>query len=253
MCLGGGGALGFAHIGVLQALEERGIIPTHISGASMGAIIGSVYANGVSPREILQIVESYKMNKLLNIISLPYRSRKGLSDHKKVKAVLQQYIPHNSFDRLGIKFHLSVVDLYRGEWEIICSGDNLIDYILASMSIPVVFEPERIGQKLYVDGGLMNNLPVEPLIENKCCTVIAVDVQSAVEPVDHLKTSKRFINRCYNLVQKEMQKKRIALCDHYIAPPLDDYGIADFDQYKKIYNIGYRTMKDFLRKHPEIV
>lgn len=246
LCLGGGGALGFAHVGVLKAFEENNIKISHISGASMGAIVGAIYANGYSATEIQGFIEKYKMYNIRNIVSFQ-KKRSGLSSQKKVQDMLHEVIPHNSFEQLKYKFFLSVVEIRGAQWEIISSGDNLIDYISASMAVPFIFEPETIGAKMYIDGGLMNNLPVEPL-RDICDIVIAVDVQV---PVNHeLDLSvKNFAVRCYNIMQKQMQQERIKLCDHYITvPELELYNATDFNKYKELQELGYKAAVKYIQK-----
>lgn len=247
LCLGGGGALGFAHLGVLKALEENNIKITHISGASMGAIIGAIYANGYSAGDIQEFIEKYKMYNIRNIVSFQ-KKRSGLSSQRKVQEMLHEVIPHNSFEQLKCKFFLSVVEIRSARWEIISSGNNLIDYISASMAVPFVFEPESIGLKMYIDGGLMNNLPVEPL-RDLCDVVIAVDVQV---PISHdLDLSvKNFAVRCYNVMQKQMQQERIKLCDHYITiPELELYNPTDFKKHKELQEFGYNAAIKYITQH----
>ena len=133
--LSGGGALGYAHIGVLQALEEHGIHPDCISGSSMGAIIGTLYAAGYSPKEMLAIVQKdklYRINKLLTLQSA--FTTTGMSSHKSLHRILLQLIPHNSFDSLPRRLTVCVTNLDSGESEYISSGDSLAEYVVASAS-----------------------------------------------------------------------------------------------------------------------
>lgn len=244
LCLGGGGALGFAHIGVLHALADNKIEATHISGASMGAIIGSLYAAGYSWEDISMFITKYRMDSIRNIITIKMGST-SLVSQQRVREMLLDVIPHNSFDMLVKKFYLSVVEVRSAQWEIISEGGNLVDYISASMAVPFVFQPELIGEKIYIDGGLMNNLPVEPLTD-VCDSIIAVDVQAPVHKELEL-TRKNFAVRCYNIMQKEMQHQRVKMVSHYITmPELECYNPTDFKKYKEIQEIGYRsTLKYF--------
>lgn len=244
LCLGGGGALGFAHIGVLHALAEREVEATHISGASMGAIVGALHAAGYSWEDIATFITKYKMDSIRNIIKIKMGST-SLVSQQRVREMLLDVIPHNSFDLLTKKFYLSVVEVRSAQWEIISEGGNLVDYISASMAVPFVFQPELIGEKIYIDGGLMNNLPIEPLA-GVCDTIIAVDVQAPVHKELEM-TRKNFAVRCYNIMQKEMQHERVRMADHYITmAELELYNPTDFKKYKEIEEIGYRsTLKYF--------
>lgn len=251
ICLGGGGALGFAHIGALKALEENGIFPYHVSGASMGAIIGVMYAAGYSPERIGQIVEEHKLNSLTSIISPETGLKMGLSGHKRIEKLLRQYLPHNCFDALKRRFALSVVDVRSAEAVIVSSGNNLIEYVLASMSIPLAFEPEMIGGRVFVDGGMMNNLPVEPL-QPVCSRIIGIDVQTA-HPFAGKITRTNMLAITYRIMQKQMNLARAAACDFYITfPALDEYGVTDFSKFDEINAIGYENTLAYLASHPEI-
>ncbi len=245
ICFSGGGALGFAHIGVIRAFEEYGLQGDIISGASMGAIIGALYAHGYTSTEMEEMVQTYKTNSFLRLIKFNVMRGVGLSSHKKVEDILRQLLPHESFDELKRKFYLSVTDILTPEWKIVDSGD-LIQYILASMSIPLLFEPILINGKYLVDGGIMNNLPVEPLVENNCY-VIGIDVQDAFENDEKIGVG-MIAKRIHSAMTKESQKPRVAKCDLYINfPELRHYHIEDFGNHKEIIEIGYQRTKAVLQ------
>lgn len=253
ICLGGGGALGFAHIGALRALEERCIFPYRISGASMGAIIGVMYAQGYSPERITEIIEEHKLYAINNIIN-PFEMglKAGLSGHSHIEKLLQKYVGHDRFESLARPFAVSVVDIRTAEWKVVSSGGNLIRYVLASMSIPLAFEPEEIDGGLYVDGGMMNNMPVEPLLPT-CRKIIGVDVQTA-HPYEGKVTRTNMLPIAYRLIQKQMNRDRVGRCDFYLTfPDLDEYGASDFSKYKEITEIGYRETRRYLDRTPEIL
>ena len=253
LCLSGGGALGFAHIGALQALCEQGIRPEYISGASVGAIIGVLFAEGYTPADILRLSEDYKLYDVFHIVKTSTSSLRaqGISRHDKIKRMLYELIPHDSFDLLKTRFCVSVVDICKPEWEIVGRGGNLISYVLASMSVPLVFVPEVIGHKLYVDGGVMNNLPVEPLRES-CRWVIGVDVQDIGE-VANIVDKTHMLKRYYGAMMKQIQRPRVAMCDTYIHfPELEEFAVSDFRKYKDIYRIGYDTTSRYLETHPVV-
>lgn len=247
LCLGGGGALGFAHIGVLRALEELSIEPTHLSGASMGAIVGALYANGYTSKEISEFILKYKMDSLIHIVKINMGSN-SLVSQQRVREMLHDVMPHNSFEGLKKRFSLSVVEIKSAEWEIVSIGDKLVDYLSASIAVPFVFKPELIGEKIYIDGGLMNNLPIEPLV-GECDNIIAVDVQAPVNREMEL-TTKNFAVRCYNVMQKEMQRERAKKVNHYITmPELELYNPTDFKKYKEIVEIGYKVTQNYFQKN----
>ncbi len=210
----------------------------------MGAIIGAIYAQGYTSEYILNIVEEYKPNSLFRLLKLNFVNGSGISSHKNVEEILSNLIPHNSFEELKHKFYLSVTDILIPDWKIISSGD-LKKYILASMSIPVVFEPMHVDGRYLVDGGVMNNLPVEPLIENDCF-IIGIDVQDVCESHENIGVG-LIARRLHNAMIKECQKPRVAKCDLYINfPELSKYHIDDFAHYEKIIDIGYQRTLEIL-------
>jgi NTE family protein len=253
LCLSGGGALGFAHIGVLKALEDNGIKPNVISGASIGAIIGALYANGMSPNQIYGAIEKNKMYSVLNIIKLIGNGPGGMSDTEKVRTILEKYLQHDSFDSLKMKLYISMTSLNKADWIIVGEGGDLIGHILASMSIPGVFNPTQIGEDYFIDGGIMNNLPVEPLIGN-CDVIIGVDVHFLSPLAEPINSTAKMVLWSYSAMMKEMQKKRVAACNYYIPVlGLQDYNPADFKNYKEFYNIGYQAGVTFIQAHPEMI
>ncbi|MCU0370228.1 MAG: patatin-like phospholipase family protein, partial [Bacteroidales bacterium] len=169
--LSGGGARGLAHIGVIAALEKHGVHPGVIAGSSMGAVIGSLYACGKSPEEMLAIAKDRKLYNLFNW-SMPKRG--GMLSLKMLRQVLEENIVEDSFKVLKKKLFISVSNISSGQHEIISSGP-LFQVIMASSSIPVIFEPQVMNGHTYVDGSLFNDLPVEPLIGN-CSRIIASHV-----------------------------------------------------------------------------
>ena len=164
ICLSGGGAIGFAHIGVLQALLENGIEPQVVSGSSMGAIVGTLYAAGYSPAEMMQMIKEdrlYMVSKLMTFKPKFWKS--GFSTHNTIIKLIGETIPHDSFDKLQKKMFVCVTNMNTMEWEIKSKGKNLATWVSASASIPGVFEAVEKEGNFYLDGGVLNNLPAQPL------------------------------------------------------------------------------------------
>ena len=175
LCLSGGGALGIAHIGVIQALEENGIFPTDIAGSSMGAIVGTFYAAGYSPTDIMRMIKDDKLYKITKIMTFrPTFFKSGVSSHQLLRTLIKELIPQNSFESLKKKMHICVANLNTAEWEIIDSGNDLDKWVSASASVPGVFETVKEGDIYYVDGGLMNNMPAQAI--RYCSNIIGVNV-----------------------------------------------------------------------------
>ncbi|MBP9016383.1 MAG: patatin-like phospholipase family protein [Paludibacteraceae bacterium] len=252
ICLSGGGALGFAHIGVLKALEENGISPGQIAGSSMGAIVGTLYAAGFTPSEMLQMIREDKLYKITKLMSIhPMSLKSGLSTHEMLRELIKELIPHNSFELLKKKMYVCVSNLNKAEWEIVESGKELDKWVAASASIPGVFEAIQEKKEYYVDGGLLNNMPAQALKQN-CEVIIGVDVIPHLndiqlkKPVDTLTYSIRIIQH------KNAQKGR-KLCQFLIEPKaIQKFHEFSFDAYQQIYEEGYKCTCSFIENNPSI-
>ena len=249
--LSGGGALGFAHIGALMALEEAGIDISMVSGASMGSMVGAMYAYGYSPQEMIAIIEEEKLYKNSNIFNFDLFSKRGLSNYKKVEKVLDRVLPVDSFDALKRFFALSMTNFVELKTEYAFSGGKLKEKLMASIAIPSVFEPVVIDSIVYADGGIMNNLPIEP-IKGKCKKIFMIDVLAVSR--DAVTSGKVKIGyRAGLAMMKQANAERIAQADYYIGlENLEQYSMFDFKKYKAIIQIGYEGVKQYLEEHPEL-
>ena len=251
--LSGGGALGFAHIGMLQAMEEEGITPDYVAGASMGALIGAVYSAGKSPQEIKQIVLDEKLYRKSRLFSFSGAKVKGvsLSSHRKVRKILEKYIGTDSFAGLERHYMVSVSNLTLSRTEVKDSGGHLIDWVLASMSIPAVFEPVIVDNMIYVDGGSLNHFPTREIRE-KVDVLIGVDVMPRKDTVEISNIREMFSSYIHSVAITNGQEGRVR-CDYLIeSPAINYYRIMDFEKFEEIYNYGYETMKKYLEDHPEL-
>jgi len=250
ICLSGGGALGYAHIGVLQALLEHGIEPEVVSGSSMGAIIGTLYAAGYSPAEMLEINKIDKLYEIHKLI-IPAFTHKGFATHKTLRKLLQDTVPHNSFENLKRELHICISNIGDATYKFVKSG-NLHDYVVASASIPGIYEVNYIDNGIYVDGGLLNNLPADAIRE-QCKILIGVDVSSPVK--------RKQINRVHEAVMASIHTiihanslARYRFCDHLIVPQaIKKFHEFQFDKFEAIYKIGYNTAKTYIKNNPQIV
>ncbi len=244
IALSGGGARGIAHIGVLQALEEIDILPNVIAGTSAGALVGTLYAYGLRPKEILDVFKDSSLRKLFRV-SMPTI---GLTDNGYLREVLQNIIGEDDFTSLRKPMYISVTNLSKGKLEIVSEG-KLFDIAVASASIPILFKSVKVGDDIYADGGFMNNLPVEPLV-NQCDRIIGVNVT----PVDHeakLGNLLEIGSRVLELSLWSNVEPRLQRCDVRIEPKADVFGLFDLSKAQDIYQIGYdETMKqeDTIRK-----
>jgi NTE family protein len=170
IALSGGGVKGFAHLGVLKALEEKGIEADVLAGVSAGAIVGSFIAAGKKPLEVMELINESDFFDFAKL-SLPNR---GIFTLDNMTENLKKSLGIKSFEELKIPFYVGAANIERARMEYFDKGD-LIKIIQASASIPVLFSPVEINGELYVDGGLFENLPVNPLLD-KCDILIAVNV-----------------------------------------------------------------------------
>ena len=253
LALSGGGALGFAHIGAIQALEEHGVKPDFISGSSMGAIIGAIYCAGYSPAKIMRIIQAEKLYKLDKLMSpnLNFK-QKGLSSHATLRATLKELIPHDCFDSLEIPFAVCVTNITSGTYEYYYSGKGIVEYVVASASIPGVFDPVVIKNTTYVDGGVLNNLPAEILHQKGCNYIIGVDVLPFL-PVEK-KTIIDITLWSIRLMQHSNTQNGIKYCNWLIeSNAIEKYNEFEFDKYKEIYQYGYKAMTEYIHSHPEMI
>lgn len=234
IALSGGGVRGVAHIGVLKALEEHDIHPEIVSGTSAGAMVGTLYAYGMSPAAILDVFKSSSLRKLFRV-SMPTI---GLTDNSYIREMLQELIPEDDFSALKKPMYVSVTNMSTGQNEIISEGP-LYDIVTASASIPVLFKSKKIGPHIYVDGGVLNNLPVEPLID-QCQRIIGVNV-TPVDGEDHLGNLLEIGMRTFELALWANVEYRLRQCDVRIEPPADRYSLFDLEKAQEIHDIGYET------------
>ncbi len=253
----GGGALGLAHIGAIKALEEYGIEPKYVAGTSMGAIIGVMYAAGYSADEIMEIVKEKRLYKVGHLITLQSALRNnGMSTQKTLLRELQEFVPHNSFDSLSREFLVCVTNVETGEAEYSWTGGNLIEFVAASASIPAVFEPIVIDSVRYVDGGIVDNLPVKALrsqLKSPWMKVIAIDVLPFIENFD-AKNSIDMAQWSLRLLQHKNAEPNRASANYLIdCWALKEYHEFDFKRYKEIYQYGYDAMKSYIENNPSVL
>ena len=163
--LSGGGSRGIVHLGILKALDEAKIKLSMVTGTSAGSIVGVFYCSGYSPDNIMEIIRDTKLIKYVR----PAISFSGLLKLERIIPIFQKYIKHDNFESLSIPLIVAATDVRHGKNAYLGSGE-LIKSVLASCAVPVIFEPIRLNGEVYIDGGILNNLPVEPLIGH--CDII---------------------------------------------------------------------------------
>jgi len=235
--LSGGGARGLAHLGVIKLLEEIGIKPHAIAGTSAGAIAGALYASGKSPEEILEL---FKKNSLFGWSNIAWQ-KDGFFSMEVLRKLLKEALPQNDFDALKIKLFVAATDLIEGKLVTFSTG-NLAEAVVASASVPVIFEPVKYGNLLLVDGGILNNFPVEPLT-NICDVIIGSYVNKIEKGIgnESFFKTKNILDRCFHLAIANTAYSKVNACDVFIEVPLHGFDMYDVKQADKIFNIGYTT------------
>jgi len=241
--LSGGGARGVAHLGVLQAFAEAGIVPSAISGTSAGALIGAFIACGLSPLEATAILrEEWRLHRTR------WKVLRGeLLSQRRIGEFLGAYLPAKYFEDLKIPLHVSATDLEKGGQRIFSSGE-IIPPLLAACAVPVIFPPVTIDGTPYVDGGLSNNLPIEPFNDRRQ-EVITV----YVNPLPHYtaqRSLRRTLDRTFHLSFREMVLRSAQGCRLFVEPQgLSAFGMFDLSRGAEIQRIGYEHTKAILAKN----
>ena len=235
LVLSGGGIKGMAHIGLIQALNEYGIEAQTVSGTSVGALVGAMYANGVSVSKMLQFFKDAPLFRYHFMTFL----KPGLLDTELYYDMLLKYFPTDDFESLDRKLFIVATDLERG-YEKIFSQGELIRPLLASAALPPVFSPVEINGTLYADGGIMNNFPYDQ-VANETDYIIGSNV-AGIKKIskEEIKSSYQLTNRTTSLMIYATNRDKVKQCDLIFEPSaLDLIGILDKKGIEKAYAIGY--------------
>ncbi len=248
LVLSGGGVRGMAHIGIIQALQEAGITPHLVSGTSVGALVGALYASGASVEEMLAFFRETPLFKY-NFFTI---NKPGLMDTERYFDIFKVFFPEDSFEALQRPLFVATTNLLKGQLEIFSSG-SLILPLLASAAIPPVFSPVRIGPDLYGDGGIMNNFPAEP-IAAASDFLIGSNVSMIREiPEDQLRTSLQLTNRTTALMIHSINQGKMNGCDLLFEPKaLERIGVLDKKGLEQAYELGYSYARNILKEHGAI-
>jgi NTE family protein len=278
LVLSGGGAKGFAHVGVLKVLEEAGVRIDYIGGTSMGAIVGSMYASGYSAKEIDSLIRTFDFDKIMQdevprkskpfyekengekyAITFPLKKGKitipkAVSKGQNVLNLMTELLQHvdtiTDFNKLPIPFFCIATNLETGKQEILNSG-FLPKAVQASGAFPTLLEPVEIGGKLLIDGGVVNNFPIDEIIEMGADIVIGVDLRSDYDEKDELDSALKIVNQIISFQMYGSYDDRIKKTDVYIHPDMNKYSVTSFDKIEAIEAIGEKVARekfvDFLR------
>lgn len=236
LSLSGGAARCIAHLGVLEALSEMQIRAHAISAVSGGAIIAGFFANSFTPREILAII---KETSLFKVIGPAFNI--GLLKMDKLKEIYSKYFKINMIEDLPVQLSILCCDIKSGKAFNFSSGD-LITAIIASSSMPVVFKPVPYKEMLLVDGGILNNMPVQALEESDI--IIGVNV-NRIDPELEIDSLLLDMERNIDIIVTQNIQNSIAQCDVFIEPDLiKNYRLSDLNKADELFRVGYEfTLK----------
>lgn len=242
MVLSGGGARGMTHIGVLKALDEWRV-PIHIiSGTSVGAIIGALYAQGYKPDRILEIVLATPVVKSMR----PAWTFKGLLSMHRLQDILLKLIPHNSFEGLALPMTVAATDIGEGKAVYFSQGE-LIPALLASSCVPAVFDPVRFNGGVYVDGGIMDNLPAKPIRAQ--CDFLMGSHCNYINPEFDVRNFRAVIERSLLMAISGNTTESKGLCDILIEPTeAGSMSTFELNRATDLFEIGYRFTKEHFRR-----
>ncbi|MFH7015902.1 patatin-like phospholipase family protein [Flavobacterium sp. FlaQc-47] len=265
LVLSGGGAKGFAHIGVLKVLEEAGIKIDYIGGTSMGSIIGGLYASGYNASQIDSIFKRTNFDELINdyiprssknfygkkndelyAIVLPFSNfkvgipealSKGMYNYNLLSSLTRNVRHVRDFNKLPTPFLCIGTNIETGE-EVLLNKGNLVQAMMASAAFPSLFTPVEIDGNLLVDGGVVNNYPIKEVRNLGADIIIGVDVQDDLMKRKNLKNATRILVQITNLQSIDKMKDKIKDTDVYIKPDIRDYGVISFDKGEQIIRKG---------------
>ena len=265
LVLSGGGAKGFAHIGVLKVLEEAGVKIDYIGGTSMGAVIGGLYATGYNASQIDSIFKATNFNELINDfiprssknfyerrndelyalilpfnkmkIGIPEALSKGMYNYNLLSTITRNVRHIRDFNQLPIPFLCIGTNIETGE-EVLLNKGNLAQAMIASSAFPSLFSPVEIDGKILVDGGVVNNYPIEEVRKLGADIIIGVDVQNDLYDRTQLRDATKILVQITNLQSIERMRKNVTNTDIYIKPDVTQYGVISFDKGNEIIRKG---------------
>ena len=261
LVLSGGGAKGLAHIGVLKVLEEQGVKIDYIGGTSMGAIIGGLYASGYNASQLDSIFQSVDADALLQdyiprnsksfyekrndeiyALQLPFDDfkigspvslSKGMYNYNLLNKLLAHVRYEHNFSKLPIPFLCIATDVVSGEAVVLDKG-NLPQSILASGAFPSLYTPVEIDNRLLIDGGVVNNYPIQELRDKGIDIIIGVDVQDGKKDRENIKGALDILMQIANYGMYGGMDEKKKQTDIYIKPDISTFSVVTFDKGNEI-------------------
>jgi len=233
IALGGGATLGAAHIGILKALEEKNIEIQYISGTSIGSLIASLYAFGISVDKIEEIAANLKWLDITNLSLSKY----GLLSNTKMEKLISQHIKYSNIEESKIPLTMIATDISNGE-KVVLEKGNIAKSIMASTCIPGIFKPIEIDHKMLVDGGIVENVPVKTLKKMGAEFIIGVDLN----PIHSHGKPNNIIDVILNSFHYSIKQTVAAQTmdsDILFKPDLSQYSLSSTKNIGKLIQKGY--------------
>ena len=277
--LSGGGAKGLAHIGALKVIEESGVKVDYIGGTSMGAIVGALYASGYSAKELDSIFKVTDFAGMIQdnvprgaktfyekedseryALSLPFDNfnvtfPQAISGGQNIYNELVRLLFHvkdvQDFKKLPIPFICVATNVETGE-EVLLDGGYLPEAIMASGTFPSLFEPAEINDQILIDGGVVNNYPIDEIRDMGADLIIGVDVQHDLSTRESLSSATEILLQINNYRTVNDMKKKAEKTDIYIRPDIDRFSVIDFDRGQEIIASGEEGARLFSERLKEV-
>ena len=224
IALGGGAAKGFAHIGVIKMLEANGFKPEVVSGTSAGSVVGALYASGMDAFQMQKHAVALDESSIRDVALF----NGGLVKGQALQDYVNRMVGNRPFEQLRMPFAAVSTRLETGDRTVFVRG-NVGQAVRASCSIPGVFEPVKIGQYLYVDGGVVSPVPVDAARQLGADFVIAVDISTRTDGT-RPQSLVGVVNQSITIMGQQLGKQELARADVVIRPRVNDIGPADFEQ-----------------------
>lgn len=232
LVLGGGGAMGCAHIGVIKVLEKYGVPIDIVVGTSMGGVVGAAYCVGMSTKEMIEFATKFKT---LDFVDINF-DKTGLFSGKGVMKTINKFLPEINIENLNKEFACVAGDL-KTEKEVVFKIGPIRDAVRSTLSIPGIFVPYKYNDMLLVDGGVINNLPEDVAMEMGADIIISCDVISNFRVKTKPKGTIDTLFLSMNMAMKEIQKHRSCHADVVIRPQLPNMNPLSFGKEKVIFAI----------------
>ncbi len=243
LALGGGAARGFAHVGVISALEQAGISPEIVTGTSAGAVVGAIYAAGYRAADLTRIAAQLDQAEVRDF-TLPDR---GFLRGERLQAFINRAVQNRPIEKLNLRFAAIATDLQSGEAVVFRTGDTGLS-VRASSAVPGVFQPVLIGERQMVDGGLTHPIPVRAARSLGAELVIAVDISSQPR-FGRLADSIDILLQTFSIMGRSLGAQELAEADIVLRPAIGQLRATDFESRQLAIAQGERAAREAL---PEI-